>query len=108
MTVLDEALAEKNALGINVSISSVPGNKGKQLATVPVGVLAPVAAIVALAPNPKKAVTVPVFRIRYWLPPNVVDTACVAAGAGVVAVITIVLPVTVKGALTLIARFPLV
>ena len=48
----------------------------------------------------KKAVTAPALRIRYWLPPKVVETACIAAGAVVAAVNVTVLPDGVKGALT--------
>jgi hypothetical protein len=89
----------KNALGKNVIISSVPANKGIQGAVEVTTVAAELAAA-AVVPTPKKAVTAPALRIRYWLPPKVVETACTAVGAVVAAVNVTVLPDGVKGALT--------
>jgi hypothetical protein len=51
----------------------------------------------AVLPTPINTVTVPLLRIRYWLPPKVVDTACTGVGADVLAVNMTVLPVGVNG-----------
>jgi hypothetical protein len=54
------------ALGKNVSISSVPGNKGIQGAVFPVNVaVALVDALADVLANPKNTVMVPVFINRY-------------------------------------------
>lgn len=56
----------------------------------------------ASLPTPKKTVTVPEFKIRYWLPPRVVDTACTGVGGVVITAVKVtVLPEGVKGADTL-------
>ena len=54
-----------------------------------------------VVPTPINTVTEPAFRIRYWLPPNVLDTACTGVGALVAAVNATVLPDGQKGAFTL-------
>ncbi len=95
--------AVKKALGANVMISSVPANNG---IADPVEVTATAAELAkaAVVPIPKNATTEPAFRIRYWLPPRVVDTACTGVGAVTAAVNVTVLPDGVKGALTAIMR----
>jgi hypothetical protein len=52
-------------------------------------------------PIPINTVTEPELRIRYWLPPNVLDTACTGVGTLVAAVKATVFPEGQKGAFTL-------
>jgi hypothetical protein len=83
-----------------VRISSVPGKRGIELALL-VTITAFAVAAVLLAPNPINTVTRPALITLYWLPPRVLETACTGVGAVVAAVKTTVLPLGVKGALTM-------
>ena len=60
-----DAFAVKYPFGTNVIISSVPGNNGKQFPNDVFGAFAPAVALVAFAPNPKNATTVPELMMRY-------------------------------------------
>lgn len=99
--VLAAVIPVKYALGLNVRISSVPANKGiVELVEVMTVALEVDAALVL--PTPMKTVTVPLLRMRYWLPPKVVDTACTGDGAVVFAVNMTVLPVGVNACVPII------
>jgi hypothetical protein len=83
-------------------ISSVPGNKGKQLLCVVDGMTPPAAAMADVCPNPSITTCEPEFMILYWLLPKVAEGTCTGAGAVVEAVMTTVLPDGANGADTLI------
>jgi len=98
---LELVIPVKYALGKNVKISSVPGSNGIDAPVLVTTAVFPVAPAASL-PTPKNTVTVPELRMRYWLPPSVVDIACTGVGGVVITAVKVtVLPEGVNGALTL-------
>jgi hypothetical protein len=59
----------KYALGVNDKISSVPASNGIAAALL-VTTVAFAVAPAAVLPTPKKTVTEPALRMRYWLEPR--------------------------------------
>jgi hypothetical protein len=69
MAELELVIPVKYALGVNDKISSVPASNGIAAALL-VTTVAFAVAPAAVLPTPRKTVTVPAFKMRYWLEPS--------------------------------------